>query len=152
MLNDKTSPAVIAGVIQAALEERTLSLEAIDAIKVMRDTLSKAEEKIVTLESAHKINSAHSQHMTDSLNAALDDLKAFQDREQALLAREVICMKIEVENEYLVKGNADKMTIMLSLTRNLEYRRSLSDSKSGSELDGRYVNTSVNAEETSEKV
>jgi hypothetical protein len=113
--------------------------------------LTKAEEKITVLESQHEINSKHSHHLTNSLNAALADLGTFQEREQSLLDRELKCIKTEVENEYLVKGNADKMTLMLSLTRNLEHRRNLFDDRSGNTgPDGQWVNNTVKAEETAE--
>jgi hypothetical protein len=152
MLNDKTSPAAIAEVIQAALEERTMSLEAIDAIKLLRDDhiqlQMREDESIADIRTLKATLSATKADLAQTKGY----LKAFQEREQSLLDRELKCIKTEVENEYLIKANDDKMTLMLSLTRNLEHRRNLMDNKNGQGPNGEYTNTSVHADEKSEQV
>jgi len=139
--------------INTAVEEGTLALKAVDAIKVLRDEHADLTKKLEIAEGELKTSREFGEKYRQAISDQGEQLTDYKNREEVLSKREHDCMRIMVESEYQANRVSDLRDIMLSLTRNLEHRRNLFDDKSGNiGPNGEWINNTVKAEEKSEDV
>ena len=140
----------IQSVLQSAVQERTFSLDAVNAIKELKDRFEVLRDDHTKVTNDYENAAKANRELKARLMILDGDLGTYMKREDELSKREVKCMRIEVENQYQSQRCTDLRDIMLSLTRNLEYRRELNDSHTRNGNDGNYSNNTNIVDEKTE--
>lgn len=140
LIIEKNLPAQVGDTLKKVLEKAKLDAETVIAQKEQINAL---------IEEKHK------------LQATIENYKQFDDRNRSLEAREKACeleqRELRIKTlEYQLEAEKDKTafskSVALGLVRNIEYRRTLIDSKNTPSLDQfgntLYVNSTQNSTET----
>jgi len=113
----------INNVIDQIVEERTLSLEAADAIKGLRDENAELRDHVAALEERVNAFVEVESKLKDECRRKNSMLEGYIRRENELIDREKNALRLEIENEFLKARAAELKEIINNLTRNTMVRQ-----------------------------
>ena len=110
-------------VIQHTIEEKTFSLEAIEAIKQLRDANEELKSAKRRLEQELEEEKDKSKQLNDLLKEAKTALSNKSSELTELKKREAKALRLEIENEYLRRRGDEHRDTFMALCRNTTVRQ-----------------------------